>query len=106
MGQSLCGPDQRRAEADRQNAVGSQRPRDASAPGQGRAAVEGADERGQSAGWRDEENREPVRIQLDEYDQKGAGAEISRIQRRQDDARQKCEKENREEQIARSAPGL
>jgi len=64
--------------------------------------AQGADEGGQSAGRLDEKNREPVRIQLDEHDQEGAGAEVSGFRRAQTDAAEAGGKEGVEEEIARS----
>src|ERR1700691_6642760 len=97
MGPRVRGPDQGRAQANRQDPVGLQRARDASASGQGRRRAQGADEGGQSAGWRDEKNREPVRIRLDEHNKKSAGKKVPRFRRRQTGARQAGGKENLEE---------
>src|ERR1700722_20927571 len=103
MGKRLRRPNQRRTQADRQDAVRSQRARDASAPGEGSGGAQGANERGQSAGRLDEKNREPVRIQLDEHDQESAGAEVSGSRRAQTDAGEAGRKQDVEEEIARRA---
>src|ERR1700722_7565567 len=102
MGPRLRGPDQRRTQADRQDAVRSHRARDAPAPGEGSGGAQGANERGQSAGRLDEKNREPVRIQLDEHDQESAGAEVSGSRRARIHAGEAGSKEGVEEEIARS----
>src|ERR1700691_717281 len=102
MGSRVRGPNQGRAEADRQDPVGPQRARDASASGQARGGAQAEEEGGKSGGWRNEKIREPVRIQLDEHDQESAGKEVPRFRRRQTGAGQAGRKENVEEQIARS----
>src|SRR5258708_38232604 len=83
MGPCLRRPYQRGVKADCQDAVGSQRARDASPSREGRGAAESADERGESAGWGDEKNRGPGRIPVGEHDKKGAGAEAPRFRRAQ-----------------------
>src|ERR1700722_9069605 len=98
MGPRLRRPHPRRTKTDRQNAVGPQRARDASAAREGSGAAESADEGGESAGWRDEKNREPGRVPLDEHDQKGAGAEASQPGRAQVDACEAASQEDLEEE--------
>src|ERR1700722_1114193 len=106
MGPRLRGPHPRRAKTDRQNAIGPQRARDASAAREGSGAAESADEGGESASWWDEKNRGPGRIPMDEHDQKGAGAEASGSRRAQTKACEADRQQGIEEELGGLAGSL